>query len=82
MARRKPRFDITVTTTVLAGQRPALRAVEGEDGEDLVAVDVAAVAVDGDAAVGVAVEGEAEVGAAGRRRPGGGRRVSWRRTRR
>ena len=38
--------------------------VEGEDGEDLVAVDGVAVAVDGEHAVAVAVEGDPEVEAA------------------
>ena len=46
-----------------AGQRLALLPVDGEHGEDAVAVDDVAVGVDGDAAVGVAVEGEADVGA-------------------
>ena len=49
----------TVSSTELAG----LGHAEGEDREDLVAVDVLALVVDGQAAVGVAVEGEADVGA-------------------
>ena len=58
----KPRLDITVTTT--ASPASWLRPLElrREHGEDLVAVEGLAVAVDRQAAVRVAVEGEAGVG--------------------
>ena len=49
-----------------AGQHAALEAIEGEDPEDLVAVDDPTAGVDGDEAVGVTVEGEPDVGAARR----------------
>ena len=62
--RRKPRLVITVTTTVSFGEPAAVAAVDGGDGDDLVAVDEPAVGVDGEHPVGVAVEGEPDVGAA------------------
>ena len=43
--------------------RPGLGQAEGQDREQLVAVDVVPLVVDGQAAVGVAVEGDADVGA-------------------
>ena len=60
---RNPRFDITVATTVSCGSAPRALAVDGEDGEEVVAVDHRTGAVDRDQPVGVAVEGETEVGA-------------------
>ena len=54
---------MTVTTTVSPGSRPRSPAVEGADGDELVAVDEGAGVVDGQHAVGVAVEGQADVGA-------------------
>ena len=59
ISRWKPRFVITVTATTLDAE------VEGEDREDLVAVDDVPVAVDGQHPVAVAVERDAEVEAAG-----------------
>ena len=72
IARRNPRFVITVTTTAVAGQLPAVGQVQREQGEQHVAVDHRAPVVHGDQPVGVAVEGEAEVGPAfdDRARPG------------
>ena len=48
----------------VAGQLPRLGQVEGEQGQEHVAVDHAPGVVDGDDAVGVAVESQPEVGAA------------------
>ena len=59
----KPRLLITVATTVSSTSWPASAIAEGEDREDLVAVDDLALVVDGQAPVGVAVEGEPDVGA-------------------
>ena len=59
-----PPFD-RIDTTSAAGQGAARQAVEGEDAEDLVAVDDVPVGIDGDEPVGVTVEGEPDVGAAG-----------------
>ena len=53
-----------------AGQCVSLEPLEGEDAEDLVAVDDATRPIDRDQPVGVAVEGEADVGAALDDRPG------------
>ena len=65
-----------------AGERAAAEAVEGEDAEDLVAVDHPAGRVDRDESVGVAVEGEADVGARAATTSGERRRVRSPRTRR
>ena len=65
MAWRNPRLAITVTTTVSPGSRPRALAVEGADGDELVAVDQRAGVVDGQHPVGVAVEGQPDVGAPG-----------------
>ena len=56
---------MTVTTTVLPASWPALGQVEGEQGQQDVAVHHGAGVVDGDDPVGVAVEGQPEVGPAG-----------------
>ena len=54
---------MTVATRVSLGQGAALLHVDREDAHDLVAVDLVALGVDGEAAVGVAVVGDADVGA-------------------
>ncbi len=54
---------ITVATTVSLARWPASDIAMRQDRQDLVAVDVVALVVDRQAAVGVAVEGEAGVGA-------------------
>ena len=59
----RPPFESTLSTTVLAASAAALEPVEGDDAEQLVAIDDLAVLVDGHAAVRVAVEREAEVAA-------------------
>ena len=59
----RPPFDRTDTTSP-PGSDAAREPVEGEDAEDLVAIDDATRRVDGDEPVGVAVEGEPDVGAA------------------
>ena len=51
-----------MATTVSSTSSPGLGQAEGEDREQLVAVDVVALVVDGQAAVRVAVEGDADVG--------------------
>ena len=53
---------MTVTATVLPGQASPLGQVEGEQGQQHVAVDDGAGVVDRDDPVGVAVEGQPEVG--------------------
>jgi hypothetical protein len=58
MASRNPRLVITVTTTVLPARLAPLGQVEGEQGQELVAVVAAPVVVDGQQPVGVAVEGQ------------------------
>ena len=50
-----------LTTTVSLGEGPAREPVEGDDAQELVAVDDVAALVDGHAAVGIAVEAEAHV---------------------
>ena len=60
----RPPFERTETTSAPSGSDAALEPVEGEDPEDLVAVDDLAGRVDRDQPVGVAVEGEPDVRAA------------------
>ena len=52
-----------MTTTVSLGERALLVAVDGADGDDLIAVDEATLGIDGEHPVGVTVEGQPEVGA-------------------
>ncbi len=52
-----------------AGEQATVQQVEGEHGEQLVAVDELAGVVDGEHPVGVAVEGDPEGRAGARRRP-------------
>ena len=65
-ARSRPPLERTLTTTMPSRQRAARQPIEGDDADQLIAVDHLAVLVDGHATVGVAVEREADVGA-GRR---------------
>ena len=46
----------------VGGQAMVLLQSQGEDGDDVVAVDDVAIVVDGQAAVGIAVEGQAHIG--------------------
>ncbi len=45
----------------LLGKRAAVEPIEGDDAQQLVAIDDRAALIDGDAAVGVAIEAEADV---------------------
>ena len=53
-----------------AGERTRSETIEGEDAEDLVAIDDVPRGIHGDQPVGIAVEGEPDVGAAGHDRLG------------
>ena len=59
----RPPFERTETTSPPPGSVVAAQPIEGQDPEDLVAVDDRPGGVDGDQPVGVAVEREAGVGA-------------------
>ena len=64
-ARCNPRFDITVATTAVAAEQPAVVEIDRGDREHLVAVDQVALLVDRDHAIGVAVERQADLCAGG-----------------
>ena len=70
MARRNPRLVMTVTTTVSPASSPRAGQVDGEEGQQGVAVGHRPGVVDGHQAVGVAVEGQPEVGPGGHHRGG------------
>ena len=61
-----PPFESTDTTSPPPGSAPRAQPVEGEDAQDLVAVDDLAAGVDRDEPVRVAVQREARVRAASR----------------
>ena len=54
---------------VVVGQQPACPAIEGEQGDQLIAVDELPELVDGEEAIGVAVEHDAQIGVLGQDHP-------------
>ena len=62
MTASSPALLMTVATTVLPRKVPCGQVFQGDDGQDVIAVDQLAALVAEEDAVGVAVVGEAEVG--------------------